>query len=105
MRTEPWERIENELRLAVAARLYRKVELLAAQLGDATRWYIQTLPKGDPRAREAGRRLDNALSWSLVMMHAARYSCCAELRRVSTATRYTRRFQEPAGASSMVVDG
>jgi hypothetical protein len=35
------------------------------------------------------------LSWALVMMQAARSACVAELRLVTTATRYAR----PSGAT------
>ncbi len=35
----------------------------------------ETLPKGDPRAAEAARKLDDVLSWTLVMLQAARSTC------------------------------
>ena len=89
------EQLEAKLRAAAACRRYQEVARLAAEFGEAARSYAQALPKGDPRAAEAARKLDEVLSWALVMMQAARSACAAGLRRVTTANRYARRYGEP----------
>jgi hypothetical protein len=89
------EQLARELRLAAAGREYQKVARLAGELGEAARAFAESLPKGDSRAVEAARQLHDLISWALVMMQAARSACTLELRRVTTATRYTRRCDEP----------
>jgi hypothetical protein len=98
------EQLEVELRRAAASRRYADVPRLAAKFGEAARAYAQTLPKGDPRAGEAARKLNETLSWTLLMMQAARAACAAELRRVTTATRYVRPFGEPAKTVGVRLD-
>ena len=85
--------LEAELRRAAESRRYEDAARLAAEYGEAARAYARSLPKGDSRAAEAGRKLDDLLSWALVMMQAARSACAAGLRRAATATRYA----HPAG--------
>ena len=87
------EQLETELRAAAACRRYEDAARLAAEYGEAARAYARSLPQGDPRAAEAGRKLDDLLAWVLVMMQAARSACAAGLRRAATATRYA----HPAG--------
>ena len=84
------EQLEAELRSAAASRRYAETVLLAAELCQTQRAYAQSFPKGDPRAREAARKVDEVLSWALLMLKAARASCARELRRVTTAGRYVR---------------
>jgi hypothetical protein len=98
------DRLESELRRAAACRRYREVARLATEFGEAARAYAQTLPKGDPRAVEAERKVDSLLSWALVMMQAARTACAAQLRQVETATRYSRRRGEPGRAAAVNLD-
>ncbi len=81
--------IENELRSAAACRQYQKVSTLAQEYGEAVHAYTQTLPPRDPRIAEAARQLDEPYSWTLMMLHAARVDCAAELQRATTANRYT----------------
>jgi hypothetical protein len=87
------ERLEAELRQAAACRRYQEVARLATEYGEAARAYARSLPQGDSRAAEAGRKLDDLLSWALVMMQAARSACAAGLRRAAMANCYAR----PAG--------
>jgi hypothetical protein len=98
------EEIERKLRDAAARRRYPEVARLAREFGEATRAYAQSLPKGDPRGAEAARKLADVLSWTLVMMRAARSSCAAELRRVATATRYSRPYGNPSPPASINLD-
>jgi len=98
------ERMEQELRLAAAARRYDEVVRLAAQFGEAVQALVQALPEGDPRAAEAARKLMDLLSWALVMMQAARSACLADLRRVATANRYSHRSSEPGRVAAVQLD-
>lgn len=102
MTSQRMQELEKELRLAAAGRQYREVARLAAKVGEAAQAYARSVPKGDPRAAEAARKLDDLLGWALVMLQAARSACTAELRRVTTATRYTRR--EPISTSGIHLD-
>ena len=77
---------------------------MAAEYGEAVQAYAETLPKGDPRVAGAARKLDDVFSWALVMLKAARASCAAELRRVTTASRYTRPCGEPGRKAAIHVD-
>jgi hypothetical protein len=88
MSSQRLEQIDKEMRHAAACRQYREVARLAKEIGEAARAYADALSKGDPRAAESVRKLYDLLSWALVMMQAARSACAAELRRVTTATRY-----------------
>jgi hypothetical protein len=98
------ERLESELRQAAACRRYREAVRLATEFGEAARAYAQTLPRGDPRAAEAARKVDSLFSWALVMMQAARAACAAQLRQIETATRYSRRCGEPGRAAAVNLD-
>ncbi len=89
------EQLERKLRQAAASRRYEEVRRLAKEFGESVQAFVQTLPKGDPRAYEAERRLLELLSWALVMTLAARATCLADLRRVATANRYSRRCAQP----------
>jgi hypothetical protein len=93
------EQLEKKLRHAAASRRYKDVSRLAAEFGEAVQDYVRALPKGDPRAAVAERKLMDLLSWALVMTQAARAACLADLRRVVTANRYSRRCGEPARVS------
>ncbi|MGA2041596.1 MAG: hypothetical protein ABSH42_20135 [Bryobacteraceae bacterium] len=93
------EQLEKQLRHAAASRRYKDVSRLAAECGEAVQAFVRALPKGDPRAGEAGRKLLDLLSWALVMTQAARATCLADLRRVATANRYSRRCGEPGRVS------
>jgi len=93
------EQLEKKLRHAAASRRYKDVSRLAAEFGEAVQVFVRALPKGDPRAVEAERKLLDLLSWALVMMQAARSTCLADLRRVATANRYSRRCGEPGRVS------
>jgi len=64
------EQLEKQLRQAAASRRYKDVSRLSKELGEAVQAVLRTLPKGDPRAREAGRKLIDLLSWALVMTQA-----------------------------------
>lgn len=86
--------LEKKLRDAARCRRYREVTQSATEFAEAVRVYAQDLPKGDLSAAQAGRQLGEALSWSLVMMQAARANCLAELRRVAAANRYARTYGE-----------
>jgi hypothetical protein len=99
------ERLEAELRGAAASRRYAETTRLAAEFGEAVRSYMQTLPKADPRVREAEAKLDDALSWALLMLKAARASCAAELRRVTTAGRYAGASRQPGRTAGVRLDG
>jgi hypothetical protein len=94
----PLDRIEDELRRAAASRRYPDVTRLAAEFGKAAEAKVQDLPQGDPRAAEVARKLDDLLSWALVMMKAARSDCAAELLRLNTATIYNHPIGERAPA-------
>jgi hypothetical protein len=98
------ERLESELRQAAACRRYGEAVRLATEFGEAARAYAQTLPRGDPRAAEAARKVDSLFSWALVMMQAARAACAAQLRQIETATRYSRRCGEPGRAAAVNLD-
>jgi hypothetical protein len=87
-----FEQLEKEICAAAAGRRYREVARLVPEYGEAVRAYVRSLPKGDPRAAVAVRQLDDLFSWTLAMLHAARFACAAELRRVATATRYARSY-------------
>jgi hypothetical protein len=100
----PLERLEAELRRAAACRRYEEVARLAAECGEAARTYARTLPQGDPRAAEAGRKLNDLLSWALVMMQAARSACAAGLRQAAAATRYARPLGEPGRTGVVRLD-
>jgi hypothetical protein len=96
--------LERTLRGAVAGRRYPEVARTATEFTEAVRAYAQTLPQGDSRAAEAGRRLGEGLSWALVMMQAARSGCIAELRRVTAADRYSRRYSESGRVGAVQLD-
>jgi hypothetical protein len=98
------EQLENELRDAAQYRRYREVTRLSSEFAEAVRAYAQTLPKGDRRAAAAGRKLDGVLAWALVLMHAARANCLAELRRVTMANRYTHPCGEPGRTAAIHLD-
>jgi len=98
------ERLERSLRDAAACRRFSDAARLAVEFSEAVREYAQSLPQGDPRAIEAGRRLDGVLSWVLLMLQAARGACAVELRRVTTANRYRSGCDEPAHNSAMHLD-
>ena len=98
------EQLEKKLRDAAAGRRYREVTLVAAEFAEAVRVYARGLPKGDPRAAEAGRMLDGVLSWALAILQAARSACLAERRRVTAAHRYSSRCGESAGAAAIQMD-
>jgi len=93
------DQLERKLRHAAAARRYKDVARLTVELGEAVLAFTGTLPKGDPRAAEAESKFMGVLSWALVMMQAARSTCLADLRRVATAHRYSRRCAGPGRAS------
>jgi hypothetical protein len=90
------EQLEEKVRHAAACRRYELVGRLAAEYAEAVRAYARSLPKGDPRAQEAGRKVAGLFSWALAMVQSARANYAAELRRLSTATSYSRRSPEPA---------
>jgi len=81
------EQLEKKLRAAAACRRYQEVTRLATEFGQAVRAYAQSLPKGDRRAAEA-----------------ARSTCLAELRRVTTANRYASPCGEPRRAAAIHLD-
>lgn len=93
------QQLEKKLRSAAASRRYKDTTRLAVEFGEAVRAFVRALPKGDPRAFEAERRLLDVLAWALVMTQAARSTCLADLRRVATANRYSRPCGEPSTAS------
>jgi hypothetical protein len=99
------EQLEAEVRGAAASRRYADTARLAAEFGKALRAYAQTFPRNDPRAREAARKLHEVLSWTLLMLKAARASCAAELRRVTTAGRYVRPCGQPGRTARLRLDG
>jgi hypothetical protein len=103
MMTPRLEQLERKLRQAAASRRYEEVGRLAGEFGEAVQAFVQTLPEGDARATKAARKLIDLLSWALVMMQAARATCLADLRRVATANRYSRRCDEP-GRGSVQLD-
>jgi hypothetical protein len=98
------EQLEKKLRAAAACRRYQEVTQLATEFGQAVRAYAQALPKGDRRAVEAAHKLDDVLSWTLVTLQAARSTCLAELRRVTTANRYARPCGEPRRTAAIHLD-
>jgi NTP pyrophosphatase (non-canonical NTP hydrolase) len=98
------EQLEKKLRAAARCRRYPEVTRLTAEFGEAVRAYAQSLPKSDPRVEEAARKLDDVLSWALVMLYAARSSCLAELRRVTAANRYSRRYSEQSSVAGVRLD-
>src|ERR1019366_1790314 len=89
------EQLEKDLRRAAACRQYKEVVRLATEIGGGARGHALDARKGDARAAESARKMYDLLSWALVMMQAARSACVAELRLVTTATRYAR----PSGAT------
>jgi hypothetical protein len=98
------EQLEEQVRRAAASRQYEEIVRLSAAFAGSVRAYTQALPKGDPRAGDAMRRLVDLLSWSLVMVQGARAACSAELRRVSTANRYSRRDGAPGRTMGVNLD-
>jgi hypothetical protein len=98
------EQLEAELRGAAASRRYKETARVAVEFGEAVRAYEQTLPDNDPRAGEAARKLDEALSWALLMLKAARAACAEELRRVTTARRYVRACAKPGRTAGVRLD-
>jgi len=96
--------LERELRHATAGRRYQEVARLAAEFGKAVRVYAEGLPPGDCRATEAAGKLDDVLSWTLVILEAARSNCLAELRQVTAANRYARRYREPGRVGAVQLD-
>jgi DNA repair ATPase RecN len=99
------EELETELRAAAASRRYAETARLAAEFCKAQRAYAQTLPKADPRRAEAARKLDDILSWALLMLKMARATCAAELRRVTTAGRYAGACRQPGQTTGVRLDG
>jgi hypothetical protein len=97
-------RLEEKARHAAACRRYDDIGPLAAEFAEAARAYAQTLPKGDPRGREAGRQVVELLSWALATVQGARAICAGELRRVTATARYSRRCAEPKRAAGIQVD-
>jgi hypothetical protein len=97
-------RLEEKVRHAGACRRYDDIGRLAAEFAEAARVYAQTLPKGDPREREAGRQVVELLSWALATVQGARAICAGELRRVTATTRYSRRCVEPKTAAGIQLD-
>jgi hypothetical protein len=89
------EQLEKDLRRAAACRQYKEVARLATEIGEVARGHALDARKGDAHATESARKMYDLLSWALVMMQAARSACVAELRLVTTATRYAR----PSGAT------
>jgi len=98
------EQLEEQVRCAAASRQYEEIGRLAAAFAESVRAYTQTLPAGDARAGDAMRRLVDLLSWSLVMVQGGRAACSAELRRVRTANRYSRRDGPPARTAGINLD-
>ena len=80
--------IDRELRSAAAARLYDDVERLCADFCRIAAQYAASLPPGDPRLRRLAGQVDETLSWSILMMQAARASCSSQLRRAQVAQSY-----------------
>jgi hypothetical protein len=98
------QQLEEKVRYAAACRRYMAIGRLASEFAEAVRAYAQTLPKGDPRAAQAGRKVIDLFSWALVMVQGERAACATELRRVTAATRYSRRAAEPARAAGIQLD-
>ena len=98
------DQLEERVRYAAACRRYGDAVRLAAEFGESARAYAQALPKGDPRAGQAGRRVVDLLSWALVIVQGERATCAKELRRVTAARRYSRRSVEYARAGGLQVD-
>ena len=98
------QRLEKNLRQAAGRKRYTEVARLAAEMGERTREYVQSLAPGDPQRAQAVRNLDDLYSWTLVMMQAARASCLVQLRRAATANRYSVRPAPPAWAAGVRLD-
>jgi len=98
------EQLEEKVRCTFACRRYGDAIQLSAEFAEAAWAFAQALPKGDPRAPQAGRKVVDLLSWSLTMVHGERSACAAELRRVTTATCYSRRSVEPARTAAIRLD-
>jgi hypothetical protein len=99
------EELEARLRLAAESRRFDEVRQLSVELGQQVREYVNGLPKGDPRGAGASRRLLETLSWTLIMMQAARSSCLGELRRVATANCYSSSNTQAEGAAGLRIEG
>jgi|SRR5580698_2851298 hypothetical protein len=97
-------RLEEKVRHAAACRRYDDIGPLAAEFAEAARAYAQTLPKGDSRARETGRRVVELFSWALATVQRARAVCAGKLRRVTATNRYSRRCIEPKVAAGIQLD-
>jgi hypothetical protein len=97
-------RLEEKVRYAAACRRYDDIGRLATEFAEAARAYAQTLPKGDPRARETGGQVVELLSWALATVQGARAICAGELRRVTATTRYSWRFAELRRAAGVQLD-
>ncbi|SPE30371.1 hypothetical protein SBA3_1650021 [Candidatus Sulfopaludibacter sp. SbA3] len=104
MSSQRLEQLEKDLRRAAACRQYQEVASLAAEIGAAADGYAQAISHGDQDAAQAARKLYDLLSWALVMMQAARSGCAAELRRVTTASRYSRPADESARTAVLDLD-
>jgi hypothetical protein len=98
------EQLEKRLREAAAGRRYREVSRLAPEFAKAVAFYVRALPKGDPRATAAELKLDETVAWSLVRLKAARAACLFELRRVTTANRYSSGYREPGSRGGVQVE-
>ena len=89
--------LENELRAAAQGRRYDDVRRLSASFCADVAAYAATLPPRDPLVAEAAAKVDDLLSWAILMMQTARASCAEELRRASTAQRYLDGQGSPSG--------
>jgi hypothetical protein len=92
------DQLERKVRHAALSRRYAEAVRLAAEFAEAAHVYALGLPKGDARAVEAGRRVADLYSWSLVVLQGARAACAAELRQVNTANSYSCRSGEARSA-------
>ena len=99
------EQLEAELCGAAASRRYAETARVAADFGEAVQAYAQALPDNDPRASEAARKLDDALSYALLMLKAARASCAEEFRRIAAASRYAGACRQPGRTACVRLDG
>jgi len=99
------DQLEEKVRHAAVCRRYENLMRLTAEFAEATRAYAQSLPAGDQHARDAGRKVADVLSWALATVQGSRAACAAELRRVTAATRYSRRPAEIARAAGISLDG
>ena len=97
--------LEKQLRCAAACRRYDEVRRLASCFGEATRSYAESLPREDPRAAEAVRKLMDVLAWTLVTLQASRSACLDELRRLSLANRYLTRAERSRPPASVHMEG